>query len=146
MKKSIFAAILVTLQFAAIFSIIFRTGFSIEINFGNILITLSLLTGFWALYTMKKSKFTISPIPREKAQLVEDGLYRYIRHPMYLAVLLLCSGLLIQRPDPVNISVFIILTVDLLIKLHWEEKLLAEKFEDYASYRLRTKKIIPFIY
>lgn len=95
---------------------------------------------------MKKSKFTISPIPRDQAQLVEDGLYGYIRHPMYLAVLLLALGFVWQKPDIINIILYCILILDLLIKLHWEEKLLAEKFEGYQSYQQRTKKIIPFIF
>lgn len=95
---------------------------------------------------MKKSKFTISPIPKEQSQLVEDGLYGYIRHPMYLGVLLLALGLIWQRPDQINIIIYVVLVIDLLLKLHWEEKLLAEKFDGYTAYQQRTKKIIPFIF
>ncbi len=146
MKKSIFALILVVIQFGALFCLVFRTSIDWGFNWSTAFIVLSLITGFWALYTMKKSKFTISPIPRDQAQLVEDGLYGYIRHPMYLAVLLLALGFVWQKPDIINIILYCILILDLLIKLHWEEKLLAEKFEGYQSYQQRTKKIIPFIF
>ena len=146
MKKKIFAAILVIIQFSAIAILAFRSEIETKMSFGNTMILLSLFVGFWAIYTMRKSKFTISPIPREKAQLLEDGMYGFIRHPMYLAVLLLCLGFLLQNPDKVNILVYSILFADLLIKLHWEEKLLEEKFEGYKNYQLKTKKIIPFIF
>ncbi len=146
MKKKIFAAILVIIQFSAIAVLAFRSEIETKMSFGNTMIILSLFVGFWAIYTMRKSKFTISPIPREKAQLLEDGMYGFIRHPMYLAVLLLCLGFLLQNPDKVNILVYSILFADLLVKLHWEEKLLEEKFEGYKNYQLKTKKIIPFIF
>ena len=146
MKKKIFAAILVIIQFSAIAILAFRSEIETKMSFGNTMIILSLFVGFWAIYTMRKSKFTISPIPREKAQLLEDGMYGFIRHPMYLAVLLLCLGFLLQNPDKVNILVYSILFADLLVKLHWEEKLLEEKFEGYKNYQLKTKKIIPFIF
>lgn len=146
MKKKSFAAILVIIQFSAIFILSYRSEIETKISFGNIMIFLSLFVGFWAIYTMRKSKFTISPIPREKAQLLDDGMYGFIRHPMYLAVLLLCLGFLLQNPDEINILVYAILFADLLVKLHWEEKLLEEKFEDYKNYQQRTKKIIPFIF
>lgn len=146
MKKKIFAAILVIIQFSAIAVLAFRSEIETKMSFGNTMILLSLFVGFWAIYTMRKSKFTISPIPREKAQLLEDGMYGFIRHPMYLAVLLLCLGFLLQNPDKVNILVYSILFADLLVKLHWEEKLLEEKFEGYKNYQLKTKKIIPFIF
>lgn len=146
MKKKIFAAILVIIQFSAIAVLAFRSEIETKISFGNTMILLSLFVGFWAIYTMRKSKFTISPIPREKAQLLDDGMYGFIRHPMYLAVLLLCLGFLLQNPDEINILVYAILFADLLVKLHWEEKLLEEKFEGYKNYQLKTKKIIPFIF
>lgn len=146
MKKKIFAAILVIIQFSAIAILAFRSEIETKMSFGNTMILLSLFVGFWAIYTMRKSKFTISPIPREKAQLLEDGIYGFIRHPMYLAVLLLCLGFLLQNPDKVNILLYSILFADLLVKLHWEEKLLEEKFEGYKNYQLKTKKIIPFIF
>ena len=146
MKKKIFAAILVIIQFSAIAVLAFRSEIETKMSFGNTMILLSLFVGFWAIYSMRKSKFTISPIPREKAQLLEDGMYGFIRHPMYLAVLLLCLGFLLQNPDKVNILVYSILFADLLVKLHWEEKLLEEKFEGYKNYQVKTKKIIPFIF
>ncbi len=146
MKKKVFATILVFVQFGALFGLVFRTSIEWDFNWSTAFIVLSFIIGLSALYTMKKSKFTISPIPRDQSLLVEDGLYGYIRHPMYLAVLLLALGFVWQKPDEINIIIYCILTLDLLMKLHWEEKLLAEKFEGYKTYQQRTKKLIPFVY
>lgn len=146
LKKQIFATLLVVVQFSAFGIIIYRTKLEATFNFGNALVFLSVAIGFWALYSMSKSKFTISPIPRNKAELVNNGPYGFIRHPMYLAVLMLCLGYVIQKTDFINILTYTILSLNLLIKLHWEEKLLTEKFENYRFYQQKTKKIIPFIF
>ena len=146
LKKQIFATLLIIVQFSAIGIIIFRTHLETTLNIGNIIVFISFIIGFWALYSMSKSKFTISPIPRNNAELVNNGLYGFIRHPMYLAVLMLCLGYVIQKPDFINIFTYAILLSNLLIKLHWEEKLLTEKFENYRFYQQKTKKLIPFIF
>lgn len=146
LKKQIFATLLIVVQFCSIGIIIFRTNLEIALNLGNTIVFISVVIGFWALYSMSKSKFTISPIPRNNAELVKNGLYGFIRHPMYLAVLLLCLGYIIQKLDFVNIVIYIVLLINLLLKLHWEEKLLIEKFENYKFYQQKTKKLIPFIF
>lgn len=106
----------------------------------------SLVVAFFAFYDMRRSKFTVSPAPREKAILIETGIYSLIRHPMYLAVLLFCLGYIWNNWSYYNVIIYIFLAIDLLVKLHWEEKLLREKFSNYAAYQKKTKRLIPFIF
>jgi protein-S-isoprenylcysteine O-methyltransferase Ste14 len=44
------------------------------------------LLGLWALSSNRPGNFNIRPTPREGGQLVQQGPYRWIRHPLYTAV------------------------------------------------------------
>lgn len=146
MKKSITSGFLVLVQFVCIGIIVYQNSFPRIIGLPMFIGLLSLIIGVSAIFSMRKSKFTASPVPRKESILIEDGIYKWIRHPMYLAVLLLCLSFIWLTFTWLNIIVYCILLIDLLIKLHWEEKLLSEKFEDYRNYQQRTKKLIPFIF
>ena len=45
------------------------------------------LLGLWALSCNRPGNFNIRPTPRAGGQLVQQGPYRWIRHPMYTAVM-----------------------------------------------------------
>ncbi|MEE9599446.1 MAG: isoprenylcysteine carboxylmethyltransferase family protein, partial [Anaerolineales bacterium] len=48
--------------------------------------TIGLFLGIWAVLIMKPGYFNITPDPLSRSKLVKAGPYRYIRHPMYLAL------------------------------------------------------------
>jgi protein-S-isoprenylcysteine O-methyltransferase Ste14 len=106
----------------------------------------ALLLAGWAIATMRLSQLNILPAVRDQARLVEDGPYRWVRHPMYSALLLLTLALLFDAPTPDRWGVWLVLLVNLLVKLHYEEQLLTAAFPAYASYRTRTKRLLPGIY
>lgn len=103
------------------------------------------LIGLWAIITMK-CKVNIFPDVLEKQKLYMSGPYRFIRHPMYLSVLLVAVAWVIERADIYTVLIFVMLCGDLLIKLHYEEQLLIQSFDGYDEYRNGSKKIIPFLY
>ncbi len=72
-------------------------------------------------------------------------LYRYIRHPMYLGIILVYLTSTTVYSDIYFANVFsIIFYID--IGSYFEEKTLLRKFGmDYNLYKLKTKKFIPFI-
>ena len=103
--------------------------------------------GIWAIVIMKrKSKFSGLPEPKQNAHLLETGPYKYIRNPMYSAVMLGFGALLLDFFTPFRLLIYILEIFVLLKKITIEEQLLQEKFKDYASYKSRTKRLIPFIY
>lgn len=105
-----------------------------------------LALGVWAVLTMGILRVSIMPTPQAQAQLVTGGPYRFIRHPMYSALLLFTLPLVAAAPSPLRIGLWLLLLVNLVLKLHYEEGLLLSKFKDYAAYQHRTHKLIPFIY
>lgn len=101
--------------------------------------------GIAAIFNMLKSKLRITPIPDKNAIHIKSGLYKYVRHPMYLALLLTFTPLLISFYNPILLIVYAIFTINLLFKLKFEEKLLIKKFPTYKDYIQETKMLIPFI-
>ena len=86
------------------------------------------------------------PEPKSTSKLLKRGPYAIIRHPMYTSILLICLCLLIDQFSFLRLAVFLLLVVNQVIKLNYEESLLLQQFDDYKNYRKSTWKIIPFVY
>jgi len=110
-----------------------------------ILEMLGLTVGFWAILSMHLRQVRISPEIAPHASLVTSGPYRFIRHPMYLAVLSVTLALVLNNFTWGRGIAWIILLADLVTKLNYEERLLTARFPHYADYRRQTKKLLPFI-
>jgi protein-S-isoprenylcysteine O-methyltransferase Ste14 len=105
---------------------------------------LAIILGIW---TFQAKKFSISafPEPTINMKLITKGPYKYIRHPMYLAVLLATLGWVVG--DGVTASLaWLLLLVVLNVKIHLEEKLLESEFKSYKKYQDVTWRLIPYIY
>lgn len=147
LSHPVYSYILVALQFILI-GLILLTGswFIDNFSFGLILQALSIVLALWAVKTMRLGKFNIIPDPKNDSKLIKAGPYRFIRHPMYASILLFFIPLIIQEPSTIRIAFYIALALTLVFKLHYEEKLLAEKFTAYSNYQKQSHKLIPFIY
>ena len=86
------------------------------------------------------------PEPSANATLITNGPYKFIRHPMYTAVLLFCVGLLICNFSLLRTVLVTALIIVLIIKLTLEEKLLLQKFEAYQDYHKQTYRLIPLVF
>lgn len=106
----------------------------------------ALALGGWAVLTMRIRRLNVFPDVRKGSRLVREGPYRWIRHPMYAAILLGALALVLDAPTLLRWGVYAVLAVDLLVKLHYEEQLLAAAFPAYRAYQETSKRLIPFIY
>ena len=83
----------------------------------------------------------------EDQQLVKDGLYKHIRHPLYLGEILRNFGIVSIFSSGYGILLVMIGTVFLLLRIKPEEEMLVEAFgSDYEDYKRKTKRLIPYIY
>jgi len=86
------------------------------------------------------------PRPKENAELIQRGLYRFVRHPIYFGVIMLSIGWgLIQQSILVWLYVLII-AIFFDIKSRKEELWLCERFSEYPEYQGRVRKLVPWIY
>jgi protein-S-isoprenylcysteine O-methyltransferase Ste14 len=82
---------------------------------------------------------------RQEQSLVAHGLYRFIRHPIYIGDFLLLLGLQLALNSWLVLGVLILLPV-IVRQASAEERLLTDAFPHYDRYRARTKRFIPYIY
>ena len=80
-------------------------------------------------------------------QLVTDGCYRWVRHPIYTGSLLaFAGGFLVFRSKAVLLALPLYL-LGTMWRVADEERLLAEAFGDeYRRYQAHTWRLLPFIY
>jgi protein-S-isoprenylcysteine O-methyltransferase Ste14 len=92
--------------------------------------------------------FTYSVSTVKNHMLMENGLYKFIRHPGYLGQLLIFTGIAISLSNWLSVILMFISTlVGYLNRIRVEEKFLTEQMGDkYSNYQNRTYKLIPKIY
>ncbi|WP_321324405.1 isoprenylcysteine carboxylmethyltransferase family protein [Thiomicrorhabdus sp.] len=144
MKHPAVSFSLVTLQFGLIALLLLQLPLSLN-TFVLIVEAIAVFIGLWAVQAMHLGHFNIVPDPMPDIELVTDGPYRFIRHPMYFSIVLFFLPLVILDLSWIGLSLFGALFITLFIKLTYEESLLIEKLPHYQIYQERTKKIIPFI-
>jgi protein-S-isoprenylcysteine O-methyltransferase Ste14 len=80
-------------------------------------------------------------------QLVTEGIYHFIRHPMYASLLFLAWGAFFKHPSWEGIVFSILATTFLNLTTQIEEAENLIKFgQPYAQYMQKTKRFIPFFY
>ena len=87
-------------------------------------------------------------ITEEDHKLYTEGVYRYIRNPMYSGSLIGVIGFgLVFRSIITLLFVSIIYFIVFKMRIDEEERLLTELFgEEFTAYKKKSKKLIPFIY
>ncbi|MFL7813214.1 MAG: methyltransferase family protein [Anaerolineales bacterium] len=105
-----------------------------------------LALGVWAVMAMGWGNLNIAPDPLQWSRLVALGPYRVIRHPMYLALLLVSLPVVVDSFSLFRFGVWLILLGTLIYKMGYEESMLLAKFPLYGEYRQRTSRLIPGLY
>ncbi|MEA3255737.1 MAG: protein-S-isoprenylcysteine O-methyltransferase [Candidatus Altiarchaeota archaeon] len=103
---------------------------------------------FWQVHkTLGKNWSPVLEI-RKNHNLITEGPYKYIRHPMYTQMWIgaICHGLITSNWI-VGIVAFLTWSLLYFIRMPEEEKMMVEEFgQEYKDYMKRTKKIIPGVY
>jgi protein-S-isoprenylcysteine O-methyltransferase Ste14 len=85
----------------------------------------------------------IAPEPRADGHLVTDGIYGWLRHPIYTGMLLVVAGLFLRRPTTAIAVTGAVVIALLFAKVSYEETLLLARYPEYGHYRLRTWGLLP---
>ncbi len=99
-----------------------------------------------AAFTNLGKGLTPLPYPKDNGQLIQTGVYGFVRHPIYCGVFALALGwaLFVRGPLTVMYAVFLLLFLD--VKSRREERWLSAKYPAYADYQKRVRRLIPFVY
>ena len=92
------------------------------------------------------SGLTPFPKPAENGQLVDDGPYAVVRHPVYTGGILFAAGISLAL-SPWALGTTAVLAVVWALKARVEERFLAERYPAYADYCRRTRyRLAPYVY
>lgn len=144
--KSKRSAALIIIQFISI-GLVFAVGNSIPSN--PLLIVLFFIASLPGLIGILQMKWNVNipPDVRNNSVLIQTGIYKFIRHPMYFSVIFVCLISVLNDISTLRIIFFIVLLLTILLKHTYEEHLLTEAFgEKYIAYQKTTKRFIPFIF
>ncbi|MFZ1322456.1 MAG: isoprenylcysteine carboxylmethyltransferase family protein [Ignavibacteria bacterium] len=110
-----------------------------------VLLVITAVPGFVAMYSFR-FRFNIFPEIPEFHKLNISGIYKYVRHPMYTSVILMTLLWVWNDYSLMRFAIWVILLIDLIFKLKYEERLLMKAYPEYEEYIKKTKMLIPFLY
>jgi len=104
----------------------------------------AVLLAVWARRSFEPAQFSIHAEPIGKS-LLSTGPYRFIRHPMYTAALLLLWTSILGHVSPLNVGLGLLVTAVIFVRMVTEEQFLQTTYPDYVTYAGKTKRIIPYV-
>ena len=113
---------------------------------GILIMVLGIVIRQWAIAVLGRF-FSRTVAVQEKQTVVENGPYRYVRHPWYTGALIFFVGfgLALQSWGAI-LALVPIFAVVYGYRMHVEEQVLISEFgEAYVSYSRRTKRLIPYV-
>jgi len=147
MKKNYKDYWFVAIQFVLFFCFIFEMDWSMNLGltvqklgliiavFGGIIITLALL--------QLNKNLSPFPTPKESSSLLQNGLYKYSRHPIYTGIIILFLGYSLYQNSVYKLLISLLLVILFYFKSNYEEQRLEQKFPDYKNYKTKTGRFFP---
>ncbi|MFX0123366.1 MAG: methyltransferase family protein, partial [Candidatus Hodarchaeota archaeon] len=118
-------------------------------NLGTLLMIIGSIIMLSSRYQLNKHSYGGVSLSEEKEQtLLTEGMFKYIRHPIYAGGLIITIGLELAFRSLIILSlhtlVFLLIFRD---RMQREEIVLSDKFgKEYRDYVKKTKRLIPYIY
>lgn len=85
------------------------------------------------------------PTPKENAELIQTGIYKYVRHPIYTGILFFTFGFSLFSENTFRLIIFVSLLILFKFKAQYEETLLQKKYSNYGEYTKKTGMFLPRI-
>jgi len=115
------------------------------ISLGFFIFVCGLGLSIWARMYLDKN-WGMPMTLKEKPELVTTGPYAYMRHPIYLGMMIAMLGTAIVI-NVIWLIPFIFMSVYFVYSLKIEEHTMLEQFpKEYKEYKKHTKALIPYIY
>ncbi|MBB5439194.1 protein-S-isoprenylcysteine O-methyltransferase Ste14 [Pedobacter sp. AK017] len=92
-----------------------------------------------------KSNLTPFPSPSQNGTLIQTGLYKYARHPIYTGIIVFIFSYSLFSDSLSRLTISIVLLLLFYFKSRYEEGLLTQRFAEYSAYKIRTGRFFPFV-
>lgn len=118
--------------------------FKIPVIAAQAMVIVGASISLWHYWLLKKGSDNMS-VP--KALMSEQGLFPWIRHPMYLADMIAYTGLFLLMPNALTAIILLIAYIALFRQAQAEDSYMASRFESkFQTWRSSSKLIFPYIY
>lgn len=114
---------------------------------GMSLSVIGLMIRIHSILTLRQF-FTYSVAKVQNHQIIEIGLYKFIRHPGYLGQLIILLGISTSTSNWLSILAMMLpITLAFLYLIKVEERFMLEQMgENYLNYQNRTKRLLPLVF
>jgi protein-S-isoprenylcysteine O-methyltransferase Ste14 len=112
---------------------------------GVVICVFGLFVTIWARWTLA-GNWSSDVTFKQGHELVKTGPYRFVRHPIYTGLLVMCLGSAIEIGRLRCFLSLVVVGLGFWIKLKQEERLMLRHFPDeYPVYRKQVKALVPFV-
>ena len=98
---------------------------------------------FHSLGWANSDDFWFARFKKEQRHLVTSGPYKYVRHPVFVSIVLSYLGVVLVFLHPISIALWILVSISGVITSFNEEKFMQSKFPEYKEYMRRTGRFFP---
>ncbi len=117
----------------------------VAVTLGTTLVGIGAIIVLLAIRQLDRS-LSAMPKPVDAGVLVEDGVYAYVRHPIYLGLMLVSFGWSAAMDSFAALVVAFVFTAFLDLKSRREEAWLREQYPEYVMYATRVRRFVPYVY
>lgn len=109
------------------------------------LMTLALVVAVWGFYILY-SRGKPEDQMEKTTELITSSIYKYIRHPLYLSLILLGFGVMSKDPGLLQVILALVNFAAMFLTARVEEKEMITRFGPaYSGYMQKSKMFLPFI-
>ncbi len=119
-------------------------GGLVAIGFGLVIVAFAVIVlGILEHLRRNAALPNITPTPNQSVRLVDTGVYKWIRHPLYSGVILGAFGAALAHGHVVPLLLIVVFVVFFSLKARYEESLLRGVYPQYSEYMRRTGRFVP---
>jgi len=105
---------------------------------------LAIVSVGFGLYLIAKSHQVVFGEAHDQPRLIDSGVYSWVRHPMYLGILLSCLGFFFSSPSLLSLGVWLVFFIVYDKMVTYEENdLIRILGDEYVAYQKRVPKWFP---
>lgn len=101
-----------------------------------------------AIVTVYQNSYAAANITVEESQpVISTGLYGIVRHPMYMGIMIMMTGIPLALDSYWGLAVLVPMLIALVVRIADEEKLLNQELEGYRDYVAKVRhRLVPYVW